>query len=254
MALARSVLTTFAAALCCASALGAQGTGSVHGRVIDSTNSQGLPNVSVLVEGTPLGTLTRADGSFDLSGVSAGSHVIRARRIGYTARTAPVSVTAGSTANVDIRLVPQSTVLTEVVVTGYGSQRREAITGSVATVDAAQADKGVVTNATQLIQGHVTGVQIVQNSGEPGAGSQVRIRGGTSISASNEPLYVVDGVPLTNESTVAGAAGIGSINPALPRNPLNSINPSDIENVTILKDASATAIYGSRGAFRCTRS
>ena len=248
MALARSVLTTFAAALCCASALGAQGTGSVHGRVIDSTNSQGLPNVSVLVEGTPLGTLTRADGSFDLSGVSAGSHVIRARRIGYTARTAPVSVTAGSTANVDIRLVPQSTVLTEVVVTGYGTQRREAITGSVATVDAAQADKGVVTNATQLIQGHVTGVQIVQNSGEPGAGSQVRIRGGTSISASNEPLYVVDGVPLTNESTVAGAAGIGSINPALPRNPLNSINPSDIENVTILKDASATAIYGSRGA------
>ena len=248
MALARSVLSTIAAMACCASVLGAQGTGSVRGRVVDSTNSQGLPNVSVLVEGTQLGTLTRSDGSFDIGGVAAGSHVIRARRIGYAARTITVNVTAGSAATADIRLIPQSTVLTEVVVTGYGSQRREAITGSVASLDGAQADKGVITNATQLVQGRVTGVEIVQNSGEPGAGSQIRIRGGTSISASNDPLYVVDGVPLQNEATVAGAANIGSINPALPRNPLNSINPDDIESISILKDASATAIYGSRGA------
>jgi iron complex outermembrane receptor protein len=248
MALARSVRSAIAALVCAASIAGAQGTGSVRGRVLDSTNSQGLPNVSVLVEGTQLGTLTRTDGSFDISGVSAGSHVLRARRIGYAARTVTVDVTAGGTATAEIRLAPQSTVLTEVVVTGYGSQRREAITGSVASLDGAQADKGVITNATQLVQGRVTGVQIVQNSGEPGAGSQIRIRGGTSISASNDPLYVVDGVPLQNEATVAGAAGIGSINPALARNPLNSINPDDIESISILKDASATAIYGSRGA------
>ncbi|HTI63869.1 MAG TPA: TonB-dependent receptor [Gemmatimonadaceae bacterium] len=248
MALARSVFSAITAAMCFASVVGAQGTGSVRGRVVDSTNSQGLPNVSVLVEGTQLGTLTRSDGSFDLGGVTAGSHVIRARRIGYAARTVTVNVTAGGSTTADIKLTPQSTVLTEVVVTGYGTQRREAITGSVASLDAAQADKGVITNATQLVQGRVSGVEIIQNSGEPGAGSQIRIRGGTSISASNDPLYVVDGVPLQNEQTVAGAAGIGSINPALARNPLNSINPDDIESISILKDASATAIYGSRGA------
>ena len=248
MALARSVLSTVAAIACCASVVAAQGTGSVRGRVVDSTNSQGLPNVSVLVEGTALGTLTRTDGSFEIGGVTAGAHVLRARRIGYTARTMPVTIQSGAAATAEIKLVPQSTVLTEVVVTGYGTQRREAITGSVASLDGAQADKGVITNATQLVQGRVTGVEIVQNSGEPGAGSQIRIRGGTSISASNDPLYVVDGVPLQNEATVAGAAGIGSINPALGRNPLNSINPDDIESISILKDASATAIYGSRGA------
>ncbi|HEU4786471.1 MAG TPA: DUF2012 domain-containing protein, partial [Gemmatimonadaceae bacterium] len=216
--------------------------------MIDSTSSQGLTNVSVLVEGTPFGTLTRADGSFEIAGVPAGARAVRARRIGYGVRTVNVNVTAGSATTVEIKLMQQSTVLTEVVVTGYGSQRREAITGSVASLDAAQADKGVITNATQLVQGRVTGVQIIQNSGEPGAGSQIRIRGGTSISASNDPLYVVDGVPVLNEPTVADAAGIGSTNPALARNPLNSINPDDIESISILKDASATAIYGSRGA------
>ena len=248
MALARSVLPSIAAVLLCASTLGAQGTGSVRGRVLDSASSQGLTNVSVLVEGTPLGVLTRGDGSFELNGVPAGARVLRARRIGYAAHTVSVTVTAGGATTAEIRLVPQSTVLTEVVVTGYGTQRREAITGAVASLDAAQADKGVITNATQLMQGRVSGVQIVQNSGEPGAGSQIRIRGGTSISASNDPLYVVDGVPLQNVQTTPDAAGVGSINPALARNPLNSINPGDIESITILKDASATAIYGSRGA------
>src|SRR5439155_19081382 len=107
---------------------------------------------------------------------------------------------------------------------------------------------GVVVNATHLMQGRVAGVQIIQNNGEPGAGAQIRIRGGTSISASNDPLYVVDGVPLQNDATTPQAAGIGSINAALARNPLNSINPNDIESITVLKDASATAIYGSRAA------
>lgn len=248
MALVRSVLGTIAAVVCCTTSLAAQATGSVRGRVLDSASSQGLTSVSVLVEGTSLGTFTRADGSFDLNGVPIGTRTIRARRIGYAASTQQVTVSAGSVATANFRLVPQSTVLTEVVVTGYGTQRREAITGSVATVEGTDANKGVVTNATQLVQGRVAGVQIIQNSGEPGAGAQIRIRGGTSISASNDPLYVVDGVPLQNESTTPGAAGIGSINPALPRNPLNSINPNDIESMTILKDASATAIYGSRGA------
>ena len=243
----RSVLPTLAALLCCAASLGAQATGVIRGRVLDSASSQGLPSVSVTVEGTTRGTLTRADGSFDLT-APAGAQRVRARRIGFAAFVQPVTVPGGGNVSVEFRLVQQSTVLSEVVVTGYGTQRREAITGSVSTVDATDANKGVVTNANQLVQGRVAGVQIVQNSGEPGAGAQIRIRGGTSISASNDPLYVVDGVPLQNEATTPGASGIGSINPALPRSPLNSINPDDIESITILKDASATAIYGSRGA------
>jgi iron complex outermembrane receptor protein len=247
MALVRSVFVTIAAVVCCTTSVAAQATGSVRGRVLDSASSQGLTSVSVLVEGTSIGTFTRADGSFDLNGVPSGPRTLRARRIGYAARTVQVTVPAGGSVTADFRLTPQSTVLTEVVVTGYGSQRREAITGSVAKVEGTDANKGVVTNATQLVQGRVAGVQIIQNSGEPGAGSQIRIRGGTSISASNDPLYVVDGVPLQNESTTPSAAGI-AWNAALARNPLNSINPNDIESMTILKDASATAIYGSRGA------
>src|SRR5262249_7011771 len=110
-----------------------------------------------------------------------------------------------------------------------------------------EAKVGVVTNATQMLQGRATGVQIIQSSGEPGTNTQIRIRGGTSIGASNDPLYVIDGVPVQNDATTPGAPGVG-FNAALARNPLNSLNPSDIETMTILKDASATAIYGSRGA------
>jgi iron complex outermembrane receptor protein len=247
MAVVRSAVSTLAALLLCVAPLGAQATGVIRGRVVDSASSQGLVNASVVVEGTQRGALTNNDGSFTLTAPS-GEQRVRVRRIGFSLKTAAVSVPAGGTVNLEIKLSAQSTLLNEVVVTGYGSQRREAITGSVSSIDADDANKGVVTNATQLVQGRVTGVQIIQNNGEPGAGAQIRIRGGTSISASNDPLYVVDGVPLQNESTTPGAAGIGSINPALPRNPLNAINPNDIESITILKDASATAIYGSRGA------
>jgi iron complex outermembrane receptor protein len=248
MALVRSVFPAFAAMMICASSLAAQATGIIRGRVVDSASNQPLGSVSVIVEGTQIGAQTRTDGTFDIGRAPSGAQRVRARRIGYAAHVISVNVPAGGTVTADFMLTAQSTVLTEVVVTGYGSQRREAITGAVAKIDGADANKGVVTNATQLVQGRVGGVEIIQNNGEPGSGSQIRIRGGTSISASNDPLYVVDGVPLQNEAITPGAAGVGGINPALPRNPLNSINPSDIESITVLKDASATAIYGSRGA------
>jgi len=148
---------------------------------------------------------------------------------------------------VQFALGRQAAVLQEVVTVGYGTQRREAITGSISTVNADEANVGVTTNVNQMVQARVPGVQTVQNSGEPGSGVQVRVRGGTSIGASNDPLYVLDGVPLQNEPTTPDAAG-ASFNAQLNRNPLNAISPNDIESITVLKDAAATAIYGSRGA------
>src|SRR5439155_15377139 len=178
-----------------------------RGRVLDSASSIALANVSVTVQGTAFGTNTRTDGTFDINGVPAGPHRVQARRIGYHSSAISIDVPAGGAATAEFKLVAQPAVLTEMVVTGYGSQRREAITASVATVDAKDAHVGVVTNATQMIQGRATGVQIIQSNGEPGGNTQVRIRGGTSISAGNDPLYVIDGVTLQNDATTPGAAG-----------------------------------------------
>ncbi|HEX6048848.1 MAG TPA: SusC/RagA family TonB-linked outer membrane protein, partial [Gemmatimonadaceae bacterium] len=170
------------------------------------------------------------------------------RRIGYAEVVQQVSVSSGGAASVEFRLAPQAAALGEIVVTGYGTQRREAISGSVSTIDAEAANVGVIANANQMLQGRVAGVQMTTNNGEPGSGAQIRVRGGTSISASNAPLYVVDGVPLQDADVVARAPSVGGIDAALNRSPLNTINPNDIESITVLKDASATAIYGSRGA------
>ncbi len=242
-----ALAVAFAGAVLAAPLVAQNATGLVTGRVLDSASRQPLSAVSVRIVGTSNGALSRADGSFTISLVSAGTHQVRASRIGFSAQTRTVDVVAGGTVSVDLVLSTQAAVLSDIVVTGYGTQRRESITGSVATVNAEEANVGVITNANQLLQGRVAGVQITTNNGEPGGGTQVRVRGGTSISASNDPLYVVDGVPLQNESTVAGARTPG-VNSALNRNPLNSINPNDIESMTVLKDAAATAIYGSRGA------
>jgi iron complex outermembrane receptor protein len=248
MAVVRRLLPALAGILLSAAHLGAQeATGNIKGTVVDSASKQPLTNVSVTVEGTSRRTITRADGSFDLTSVPAGTQSVRVRRIGFGTLTQNVTVPSGGTVTVEFGLVPQAAVLTEMVVTGYGSQRREAITGSVATIDANVANVGVVSNATQLIQGRVAGVSIIQNNGEPGAGAQIRIRGGTSISASNDPLYVIDGVAIENVQTEPGGVGVSG-EPPLPRNPLNTLNPADIESITILKDAAATAIYGARAA------
>jgi iron complex outermembrane receptor protein len=249
MRLVRYLVPALVGGVICAARLGAQGaTGTIAGRVVDSTTQQPIGSVTVVVEGTQRGTLSRDDGSFIIGGVPAGAHRVRASRIGVVPQVREITVLAGGTVAVTFYLRRQAAVLSEVVVTGYGTQRREAISGSVATVDAEAANVGVIANVNQMLSARVAGVHTVQNNGEPGAGVQVRIRGGTSISASNDPLYVVDGVPLQNEETAPGAPGIASINPQLARNPLNSINPNDIESITVLKDASATAIYGSRGA------
>jgi iron complex outermembrane receptor protein len=248
MALTRCALVAALASFVVTAPLAAQaGTGIVTGRVVDSASQQPLVSATIRVIGTTSGALTRNDGSYTLSGIRPGPQQLRVTRIGFAAQVRPITVTAGGTVTADFAMAAQASQLSEVVVTGYGAQRREAITGSVATVGADEANVGVISNANQLLQGRVAGVQMTTNSGEPGGGAQVRIRGGTSIQASNNPLYVVDGVPLQDENPVASAA-INGVNAAIPRNPLNAINPNDIESITVLKDASATAIYGSRGA------
>lgn len=249
MAVVRSLVAVSVGGLLCAIPLGAQQvtTGTITGRVVDSTSQQPLSNVTVAVPGTQRGALTGPDGRFTISAVPAGTQRVRAQRIGYGSKESPVTVTAGAPVTVTFSLAATASSLSEVVVVGYGNQRREAITGSVATVKADEANVGVVANPNQLLTARVAGVNVTANNGEPGGGAQVRVRGGTSLSASNDPLYVVDGVPLQNEQLSPSGIGIGG-GAALARSPLNSINPDDIASITVLKDASATAIYGSRGA------
>src|SRR5437870_3135857 len=251
MQLVRHLVPALVAGLFWAVPLGAQETtGAVAGKVVDATTQQPLGNVEVALAGTPHRELTRADGSFVLNGVPAGPYRLRATRIGYGSQFQEIAVTAGGTTTAQVSLAPAAAILEPVVVTGYGTQRREAITGSVSTVNADAANVGVKTNVDQLIQGRAAGVDINQNNGEPGAGRQVLIRGGSSIGvggATNEPLYVVDGVPINNVATEPQAMGVFG-DPMLARNPLNLLNPSDIASITVLKDAAATAIYGSRAS------
>src|SRR5437763_154323 len=251
MAAVRRLTLALVVGLLLSTVLGAQTpvppSGTITGRVIDAGTQQPVADVSVFVEGTRRGAVTAADGTFTIGGVPAGSQTVRARRIGFAAPVQIVTVPNNGSVSVVFSLDRQAAVLQEVVTTGYGTQRRLAITGSVATVDADQARTAVPTNATQLFEGRATGVQVTQNSGEPGAGAHILIRGGTSISGGNEPLFVIDGVAMSGNQTEPGGFGIGG-DPPLPRNPLNMINPADIQSVTILKDAAATAIYGARAA------
>jgi len=248
MVLARYVVPALVGGLLWAVPLRAQdSTGTITGEVTDVGTQQGLAGVIIRVVGTPFGTQSRPNGGFTLTSVPVGVRRLRVTRIGYTPLEQDVTVAAGSVTPVNLALRPQAAILEPVVVTGYGTQRREAITGSVATIDPATADVGVMTNVNGMLQGRAAGVNITTNNGEPGSGVQIRIRGATSLSASNEPLYVIDGVPITNVESEAAGFGVGG-SPPLPRSPLNLLNPSDIGSITILKDASATAIYGSRGA------
>ncbi|MBC6607679.1 SusC/RagA family TonB-linked outer membrane protein [Hymenobacter sp. BT188] len=210
-------------------------TGSVSGRVLDE-QSQGLPGVTVLIEGTSLGNSTNADGTFSIQNVPAGQQTLVVSFIGYTTKRLPVAVTAGQNTELNATLGENTTLLNEAVVVGYGTQRRQDVTGSVATVDSKDFVQGQITNPEQLINGKVAGVQITTGGGAPGSASSIRIRGGASLNATNEPLIVIDGVPIDGNS-ISGAAS-----------PLSTINPNDIETYTVLKDASATAIYGSRAS------
>ncbi|MDF7811727.1 SusC/RagA family TonB-linked outer membrane protein [Hymenobacter sp. YC55] len=210
--------------------------GTITGRVVDA-NGEGLPGVTVVLEGTSLGASTDAIGAYSISNVPAGSYTLVTSYVGFKANRTPITVTEGGTTTVPVAtLAENTTLLNEAVVIGYGSQRRQDVTGSVEQIDEKQFVKGQVTTPEQLIQGKVAGVQITTASGAPGATTDIRIRGGSSLNASNSPLIVIDGVPVDNTSLAGNS------------NPLSLINPNDIESITVLKDASSTAIYGSRAS------
>jgi iron complex outermembrane receptor protein len=208
-------------------------TGSISGRVLDETQKT-LPGASVSIKGTNQSTSTDANGNFKINGVNKGTVTLTVSFVGYKSAEKTVNVTGD--VRVEFSLQPSAESLNEIVVVGYGTQKKSDLTGSITTVSAKDFVKGQITTPEQLIAGKVAGIQITSNGGAPGSGSTIRIRGGASLNASNNPLIVIDNVPLS-ESGVAGAA-----------NALALINPNDIESFNILKDASATAIYGSRAS------
>jgi iron complex outermembrane receptor protein len=225
------------AALCAAMPAAAQeATGTIRGHVLVDSVLTPLGGVSVSFHGRR--AVTQADGSYTISGAPAVTDTLRARLIGYVPAIQLVTVTAGQTDSVDFTMRTAAVQLSTLVVTGYGAQRAGNITGAVTQVGAEDFNPGRVISPANLIQNKVPGVQVVDNN-EPGGGLSIRIRGTTSINASSEPLYVLDGVPLGTGSGGGLSAG---------RDPLNFLNPDDIASFTVLRDASSASIYGSNAA------
>lgn len=214
---------------------------TVKGKVSDAESGEGLIGATVSVVGTTRGASTDIDGNYSVEVPDGATQL----RFAYTGYAEQVIVLSASNA-VDVAMKP-GTMLDEVVVIGYGSVRKTDATGAVGSITEKNFNKGVIAAPEQLLQGRVAGVQITNSNGEPGGGINVRIRGTSSVRSGNNPLFVVDGVPLAGGDTGSGGsdAGFGS---SAARNPLNFLNPADIASIDVLKDASATAIYGSRGA------
>ncbi len=203
---------------------------TVRGKITDDAG-QALPGVNILEKGTTNGTVSDAEGSFTLT-VASGESVLVFSFIG----TITQEVTVGTQTDFAIHLVTDAKTLSEVVVIGYGTQEKKDITGAVSSVKSEEFNKGIINSPEQLLQGKVAGVNVTSASGEPGSNQSITIRGAGSVRSGSTPLFVVDGLALDNSST-GGTT-----------NPLNFLNPQDIESIDVLKDASATAIYGARGA------
>ena len=204
--------------------------GTLKGVVLDGSSQQPLPSVNIIVEGTTTGTTSDFDGNFTLSNIKNGDKIVFSY-LGFQNQT----IIYNGQKEITVTLQEDAQQLKDVVVIGYGTVKKKDATGSVNTVTTKDFVKGPVVAADQMIQGKVAGVQITNGGGAPGEGATIRIRQGSSLNANNDPLFVIDGVPVAQDNTGG-------------RNPLATINQNDIESVTVLKDASATAIYGSRAS------
>ena len=202
---------------------------SISGLVKDDTGMP-LPGATVIIKGTTTGTVTDLNGRFSLE-VEENS-ILLISYVGYILQEIPVV----GKSNFEITLLQDATQLDELVVVGYGTQKRSDVTGAIGSVKSEDFNKGVISNPVDLLQGKVAGVNITSTSGEPGANQNVIIRGIGSLRSGTQPLYVLDGFLLDNSDT------------GVANNPLNFLNPNDIESIDVLKDASATALYGSRAS------
>lgn len=228
--------------LLCMPVYGQQSLG-IKGKITDSSGLP-LPGVNVIEKGTTNGVQSDMDGNFSLK-VKSEKAILVVSYIGFQTREIPLN----GQANLLIKIQEDSAKLDEVVVVGYGSVKKKDLTGSVVSVGADKLEGRSNMNVLQSLGGQASGVQIVQSQGAPGLAPTVKIRGASSINAGTNPLYVIDGIPLEDNTTTSTDTGIsGGSNLSFNRNPLNSINPNDIESIDILKDASSAAIYGSRGA------
>lgn len=218
---------------------------TITGTVSDS-NGTPLPGANILEKGTTNGVVTDFDGNFSITIADANTTLV----VSYLGFSTKEIATNGQT-SLTISLKEDAAGLDEVIVVGYGSQREKDLTGSVSSIKSDNFNKGPQLSAQQAMQGKMAGVVISQNSGKPGGSNTVRVRGGTSLTGTNDPLYVIDGVPISTTAGVSQAnirANGTDFFDQEPTNPLMTINPNDIESITVLKDASSTAIYGSRGA------
>jgi TonB-dependent SusC/RagA subfamily outer membrane receptor len=208
---------------------------TIKGKVVDA---DGLPlfNATVILEGQGKGATTDDKGMYEIKNINPGTYTLIFRYIGLNQKTESITLTASQILIKDVTLEKLDKDIDEVVVIGYGTTRTKDLTGSATIINEKNFAQGSLSTPEQLIMGKVSGLKITTNDGAPGSGSTLRLRGGTSLNASNDPLIVVDGVPLDN----GGIAGVA--------NPLSLINPNDIASFVVLKDASATAIYGSRAA------
>jgi len=211
------------------SAFSQQGEVTVQGKVTSQDTGESLPGVNIVQKGTQVGTVSGADGGYTIT--VSGNATLVFSFIGFT----PNEVSVNNRSIIDVVMTPDLQQLDEVVVIGYGTQKKSDLTGSVGSVDAEQLEGRNIASFEEGLQGQTAGVQVVQAGGQPGGRTYVRIRGQNSIMGGNDPLYVIDGVPVQS-----GSDGNTSI--------LATINPADIESMDILKDASATAIYGARGS------
>ncbi len=209
---------------------------------ITDNNGQPLPGANIIEKGTTNGTQSDFDGKFTID-VADNNAILVVSYIGFATK----EIIIGNQTEITILLLEDAASLDEIVVVGYGTQRKKDLTGAVASIGGDDLENSTQTSVDQMMQGKVAGVRISQTSGQPGGGVSIRIRGNSSLNLGNDPLYVIDGMPIDNSSLIT-SSGANIPGNTSPPNPLNSINPQDIESIQVLKDASATAIYGSRGA------
>jgi TonB-linked SusC/RagA family outer membrane protein len=220
----------------------AQGSGTIRGTVTDSASGQPIVGAQITVTGTSLGTVTANDGAYVLRNVPSRAVAVRAQRIGYAPLQRDITLAENDTATVDFSLSAIAAQLSEIVVVGYGTSTRQGVSSAIASVGAEQIANTPTASVQSALQGKAPGVQVMENAGNPGNGLSIRVRGPASLNAGNEPLYVVDGVPILDGAY--GQFGTGGQDVTA----ISALNPDEIASIDILKDAAATAIYGSRGS------